>query len=275
MLLLKNGSVGAAVKGVQLRLNTRLRPSPRLAVDGRFGPRTEAVLMRFQRELGLEADGIVGPRTQTALASPPTWTAPPNLTKFVAELGVPDDFVRHVAAAEAGRNSNATVMDGLGNFFRTTGGRRYLLVKGDKVGVIDFRHFFAAASEAYNSGPSRKEFGVGLGGSGGLTVLLGVGNEIRQCIGEAMAWKLNSCFSPEDLGSNRLGASFGELVKVRESEMSRQKISDQLAAFLAARQPLGLAAVQPIKTAGRWDVALETLAAVVAGIGDVLVPRAY
>src|ERR671922_2773848 len=36
-------------------------------VDGLFGPRTEAAVVRFQRSAGLAADGIAGPRTARAL----------------------------------------------------------------------------------------------------------------------------------------------------------------------------------------------------------------
>lgn len=275
MPVIKRGSFGPRVRGLQFRLNTRLKPSPRLSVDGKFGPGTELAVLRFQRQKGLVVDGVVGPRTLAALATMPTAAEPPHLAKFVSQIGTLDEFVRHVAGLEAGRHSNQTVMQGLIDFAGTPTGARYLLVRGDTVGVIDFRHFFAAASEAYNSGLSRTQLGVGLGGNPGQTVLMGLGNELAQCFSETMAWKLNSCFSAEDLGSNRLGAGFGERVKVHEAERSGRKISELLASYITGLQPVGSEAVQSIKTAGRWDVALESLAALFAGIGDLLLPRAY
>lgn len=60
---------GAHLRAVQDRLNRgghgrdsrgRLRP---LAVDGVWGPRSEAAVRRFQRHAGLAVDGVVGPVT--------------------------------------------------------------------------------------------------------------------------------------------------------------------------------------------------------------------
>ena len=53
------------VRALQRRLRTNgMRPGP---IDGLFGPRTEAAVERFQREGGLQVDGIVGPSTRRAL----------------------------------------------------------------------------------------------------------------------------------------------------------------------------------------------------------------
>jgi peptidoglycan hydrolase-like protein with peptidoglycan-binding domain len=64
----KRGSRGAAVRAVQARLASR---GWKIGVDGDFGPTTEKVVRAFQAEKHLGVDGIVGPRTWTAL-----WTAP-------------------------------------------------------------------------------------------------------------------------------------------------------------------------------------------------------
>jgi len=61
----RGSSAVRAVQGRLSRLGYRLGP-----IDGRFGPRTERAVMRFQAANGLAADGIVGPATRAALASP-------------------------------------------------------------------------------------------------------------------------------------------------------------------------------------------------------------
>jgi peptidoglycan hydrolase-like protein with peptidoglycan-binding domain len=57
---LENGSEGRQVRILQQTLG--------IAVDGIFGPQTEAAVRAFQGVHGLEVDGIVGPRTSAALA---------------------------------------------------------------------------------------------------------------------------------------------------------------------------------------------------------------
>lgn len=64
---LTTGSRGPIVSQVQAKLNTALVPSPRLATDGSFGPKTAQAVRLFQQRKGLTADGIVGPKTAAAL----------------------------------------------------------------------------------------------------------------------------------------------------------------------------------------------------------------
>jgi peptidoglycan hydrolase-like protein with peptidoglycan-binding domain len=62
---LKSGSTGAEVKLLQHAL-TQLGYKPG-AVDGIFGPNTEAAVMSFQTASKLAPDGVVGPLTLAAL----------------------------------------------------------------------------------------------------------------------------------------------------------------------------------------------------------------
>ncbi len=59
---LKNGSRGAAVMELQRFLNDKL--SLGLAVDGKLGPKTIAVIKKWQKAQGLVADGLVGAKTK-------------------------------------------------------------------------------------------------------------------------------------------------------------------------------------------------------------------
>lgn len=61
------GSSGPQVKAVQMLLNQQKYDAG--AEDGEFGTRTKSAAQAFQRARSLDADGIVGPKTWTALLS--------------------------------------------------------------------------------------------------------------------------------------------------------------------------------------------------------------
>ncbi|MFD7619548.1 peptidoglycan-binding protein, partial [Streptomyces sp. NPDC059802] len=63
----QSGSTGAQVKAVQQLLNDQGYTAG--AVDGSFGPATKTAVTAYQAARGLDADGVVGARTWTALLS--------------------------------------------------------------------------------------------------------------------------------------------------------------------------------------------------------------
>ena len=74
---MQRGAQGDAVRGVQEEFRFRNLsgdPSKGLAVDGDFGPKTEAAVRGFQQALhadipSMAVDGVVGPMTWQALVS--------------------------------------------------------------------------------------------------------------------------------------------------------------------------------------------------------------
>ncbi len=62
---LKNGSKGEGVKELQRFLNRFLNLG--LVVDGKLGPKTIAVIKKWQKEKGLVADGLIGPKTKAMM----------------------------------------------------------------------------------------------------------------------------------------------------------------------------------------------------------------
>ncbi|WP_240125098.1 peptidoglycan-binding protein [Thermomonas alba] len=66
MTVLRNGSSGPEVRRLQEALNRKL-PGCNLQPDGRYGPRTQDAVRRFQDQAWLVVDGEAGPCTQNAL----------------------------------------------------------------------------------------------------------------------------------------------------------------------------------------------------------------
>jgi peptidoglycan hydrolase-like protein with peptidoglycan-binding domain len=65
--VLRQGNSGPAVAVLQRALNTQYPAYSHLAVDGVFGPATNAVVREFQSRDHLAVDGIAGPITLRAL----------------------------------------------------------------------------------------------------------------------------------------------------------------------------------------------------------------
>ncbi|WP_314248630.1 peptidoglycan-binding domain-containing protein [Streptomyces kutzneri] len=66
------GSSGVCVKELQFDISSTIGIDPEDwdgFVDGRFGPKTDEYVRRFQQASGLQVDGIVGPRTWESLVS--------------------------------------------------------------------------------------------------------------------------------------------------------------------------------------------------------------
>ena len=79
---LRRGARGDAVRALQQQLNAQRQAAglPAIAVDGAFGPQTEAAVRDFQRSAGLAVDGVVGPATSGALGGGSAAPPPPAST---------------------------------------------------------------------------------------------------------------------------------------------------------------------------------------------------
>jgi putative chitinase len=95
---LKEGCKGPDVTDLQTRLQAKGFPPG--AIDGDFGPGTEAALIAFQKSEGLVADGVVDPRTALALGVPgpqsPPAPAMPHVTIAIVARMFPQTPVGHI-----------------------------------------------------------------------------------------------------------------------------------------------------------------------------------
>jgi murein DD-endopeptidase MepM/ murein hydrolase activator NlpD len=118
-------AVGWDVAQLQFLLAWHGFPSGPL--DGRFGPRTEGAVRRFQRWAQLARDGVAGPATVAALRTPPAvspiplgWPVQASATdgfgprgdRFHTGLDFPAPAGTQVVAAGAGRVAYADVLRG-------------------------------------------------------------------------------------------------------------------------------------------------------------------
>jgi hypothetical protein len=137
--LIARGTQGPAVVTLQKALNDA---GSHLDMDGKFGPKTEQAVRDFQKQHGLDSDGIVGPKTLRVLASPKPEAPPARPSgglNLARELASPD--------------SRLSVAIGVAEGTRTTDGARTAAYNGHQdpkrgynVGTFSYQH--AAPSPA-------------------------------------------------------------------------------------------------------------------------------
>lgn len=199
-----------------------------------------------------------------------------NTEEFIRKLGTKNTFVNYVRNTVTDNNYS-----GLRDFESTPDGKRYLLVHKGPTRIIDFRHFFAAmllVLEGYHFLPRLDS---------GKALMAGVANELIQCtfeIGDTVLDfrnRINSCFSNEDLGTNRAGAEFGDYILRARAEASRAHVADLLSKYLDKFNPLSfeeLAKLQKASTVSYnsgASVLGELMIAILMGIHDSLISKAY
>jgi hypothetical protein len=137
----RNGSAGFEVAVVQAHLNARW-PESLLRVDGSFGPTTAACVMEFQRSAGLPADGVVGPKTHTALAQGRSFITANHNLRLIAQP------TRATCWAAGGRSPGHTVsISAVVSDNHTSSSGTHLLVLGPwpprmgDVSCVDYREW--------------------------------------------------------------------------------------------------------------------------------------
>jgi peptidoglycan L-alanyl-D-glutamate endopeptidase CwlK len=155
METLKEGAKGEDVLLLQRKLVEKgFSPG---ALDGDFGPGTEAAVLAFQQSEGLLADGVVGPKTAAALgvaeADLPPAPGMPNITVAIASKMVPGAPLDNI------KNNLPLVLDELSKAGLTA--QSMVLCAIATIGVETGR--FAPLSEfisRFNTSPGGQPFGL-------------------------------------------------------------------------------------------------------------------
>ena len=118
--VLKKGMNGADVKELQAALNAAGHDCG--AVDGDFGPKTDAAVRAFQKAKGLDADGQAGPKTIAALAAAaPAGEASGSAGLSPSTPAVPGETRDQAEAQGAGRVAQVRVVGTAVNVRRAPG----------------------------------------------------------------------------------------------------------------------------------------------------------
>jgi putative chitinase len=101
MSALQEGASGAEVTALQQQL--KVRGFPPGAIDGIFGPGTEAAVLAFQKSEGLPASGIVDAQTAAALSAAAPVSVPPppgmpNVTVAIVSKMFPATHLDHISS---------------------------------------------------------------------------------------------------------------------------------------------------------------------------------
>jgi peptidoglycan hydrolase-like protein with peptidoglycan-binding domain len=152
--VLRRGSTGPSVVALQNQLRTAgFDPGPS---DGQFGPRTQAAVEAFQRAWGLTPDGVVGPRTWSALGGArgrPTGPGPSGHPTL--RLGSTGGAVAQMQRDLARAGFDPGLVDG--NFGRLTLGalRAFQRAHGLPVdGVCGSKTWEALSGSSFTPGPT-------------------------------------------------------------------------------------------------------------------------
>lgn len=150
-------------------------------------------------------------------------------------------------------------------------GPRYLFLSKGSVPILDARHFFAAMLQELTG---EMIFRGGDFEVRGWTLFLGIANELVQCGEEAMARHFESCFSPEDLGTNRMGYEFALRVKRARRKGVSVNTPALLRTYLEEFRPVSLALVHSVKPASQWSNVPE-LGRIYMGTAAIIVERLW
>lgn len=270
--LVRKGSKGPVVRYIQFALNVGRDPKALIRADGQCGTATEYAVMEFQKTRSLRVDGVVGKDTWKHLVGQATQKKFIHLQKFAASVGTSEDVIRYLQKFQTSATSNRDFMASsvMTDFHRTVNGVRFVLIS-KKPWIIDFRHFFASAALSFTGHAKSINPGPGQGHA----LALGLANELAQCAEESVRFDMNSCFSPEDLGSNRLGAEFGELLQIRQAEADERRVYELLRSYLVRLNPVPPRLLPTVHLPKAVDQAEESGIAILVKFWDFLLPSAY